>query len=52
MCIRDSGYTKASGTGSCAAAVTAYRLGMVVERGDPAGIHSLNHEYEGTGFET
>ena len=25
---RGSGYTKASGTGSCAAAVTAYRLGL------------------------
>lgn len=29
---RGSGYTKASGTGSCAAAVTAYRLGMVESR--------------------
>ena len=29
---RGSGYTNASGTGSCAAAVTAYRLGMVESR--------------------
>lgn len=29
---RGSGYTKASGTGSCAAAVAAYRLGLVEKR--------------------
>ena len=29
---RGSGYTKASGTGSCAAAVAAYRLGLVENR--------------------
>ena len=47
---RGSGYTKASGTGSCAAAVAAYRLGMVESRvnvNQPGGMIQIDISEDG-----
>lgn len=52
---RGSGYTKASGTGSCAAAVAAYRLGLVESRinvNQPGGMIQINIEDDGTIYMT
>lgn len=48
---RGSGYTKASGTGSCAAAIAAYRLGIVESRvnvNQPGGMIQIDIEEDGT----
>ena len=52
---RGSGYTKASGTGSCAAAVAAHRLGMVENRvnvNQPGGMIQIDLEEDGTIYMT
>lgn len=48
---RGSGYTQASGTGSCAAAAAAFKLGMVEKRinvNQPGGMLEINIEDDGT----
>ena len=46
---RGSGYTKASGTGSCAAAMAAYKLGLTENRiniNQPGGMSQIDiHKY-------
>jgi len=52
---RGSGYTKASGTGSCAAAAAAYRLGLVESRinvNQPGGMIQIDIEEDGTIYMT
>ena len=52
---RGSGYTKASGTGSCAAAAAAYRLGLVEARinvNQPGGMIQINIKEDGTIYMT
>lgn len=52
---RGSGYTKASGTGSCAAAIAAYRLGMMESRinvNQPGGMIQIDIQEDGTIFMT
>ena len=52
---RGSGYTKASGTGSCAAAVAAYRLGLVENRGNvnqPGGMIQIDIKDDDTIYMT
>ena len=52
---RGSGYTKASGTGSCAAAAAAYRLGLVEPRinvNQPGGMIQINIKEDGTIYMT
>ena len=52
---RGSGYTKASGTGSCAAAVAAYKLGLVESRinvNQPGGMIQIDIEEDGTIYMT
>ena len=52
---RGSGYTKASGTGSCAAAVAAYRLGLTESRinvNQPGGIIQIDIKDDDTIYMT
>lgn len=52
---RGSGYTKASGTGSCAAAVAAHRLGLVENRvnvNQPGGMIQIDIKDDGTIYMT
>ena len=52
---RGSGYTKASGTGSCAAAAAAYRLGLVESRinvNQPGGMIQIDIQEDGTIYMT
>ena len=52
---RGSGYTKASGTGSCAAAAAAYKLGLVESRinvNQPGGMIQIDMEEDGTVYMT
>lgn len=52
---RGSGYTKASGTGSCAAAIAAYRLGLVENRvnvNQPGGMIQIDILEDGTIYMT
>lgn len=52
---RGSGYTKASGTGSCAAAIAAYRLGYVESRvnvNQPGGMIQIDIKEDGTIYMT
>ena len=52
---RGSGYTKASGTGSCAAAVAAYRLGLVESRvnvNQPGGMIQIDIKEDETIYMT
>lgn len=52
---RGSGYTKASGTGSCAAAVAAYKLGLVEKRcnvNQPGGMIQIDIADDGTIYMT
>lgn len=52
---RGSGYTRASGTGSCAAAAAAYRLGMMERRinvNQPGGVIQIDIAEDGTMFMT
>lgn len=52
---RGSGYTRASGTGSCAAAIAAYRLGMVDTRvnvNQPGGMIQIDIAEDGTLYMT
>lgn len=52
---RGSGYTKASGTGSCAAAIAAYRLGLVDDRvnvNQPGGMIEIQIQKDGTMYMT
>ncbi len=52
---RGSGYTKASGTGSCAAAIAAYRLGLVENRvnvNQPGGMIQIDIRDDGTMYMT
>ena len=52
---RGSGYTKASGTGSCAAAVAAYRLGLTESRinvNQPGGIIQIDIKEDDTIYMT
>ena len=52
---RGSGYTKASGTGSCAAAAAAYRLGLVESRvnvNQPGGMIQIDIKEDGTLYMT
>ena len=52
---RGSGYTKASGTGSCAAAVAAYRLGLTENRvnvNQPGGMIQIDIQEDGTVYMT
>ena len=52
---RGSGYTKASGTGICAAAAAAYRLGLVESRinvNQPGGMIQINIKEDGTIYMT
>lgn len=52
---RGSGYTKASGTGSCAAAVAAYRLGLTENRvnvNQPGGMIQIDIQKDGTIYMT
>ena len=52
---RGSGYTKASGTGSCAAAAAAYKLGLVESRinvNQPGGMIQIDMEEDGTIYMT
>ena len=52
---RGSGYTRASGTGSCAAAVAAYRLGMMENRinvNQPGGMIQIDIHEDGTIYMT
>ncbi|MCI6006369.1 MAG: diaminopimelate epimerase [Blautia sp.] len=48
---RGSGYTRASGTGSCAAAIAAHRLGLVEDRinvNQPGGMIEIDIREDGT----
>ena len=50
---RGSGYTKASGTGSCAAAIAAYRKGRMENRinvNQPGGMIQIDIKEDGTIF--
>ena len=52
---RGSGYTKASGTGSCAAAIAAYRRGLMENRinvNQPGGMIQIDIKEDGTIFMT
>ena len=52
---RGSGYTRASGTGSCAAAMAAYRLGMMENRinvNQPGGMIQIDIHEDGTIYMT
>lgn len=52
---RGSGYTKASGTGSCAAAAAAYRLGLVESRinvNQPGGMIQIDIKEDGNIYMT
>ena len=52
---RGSGYTKASGTGSCAAAVAAYKLGLTENRvnvNQPGGMIQIDIHEDGTIYMT
>ena len=52
---RGSGYTKASGTGSCAVAVAAYRLGLVENRvnvNQPGGMIQIDIKDDDTIYMT
>lgn len=52
---RGSGYTKASGTGSCAAAIAAHRLGFVENRinvNQPGGMIQIDIKEDGTIYMT
>lgn len=52
---RGSGYTKASGTGSCAAAIAAHRLGLVEDRinvNQPGGMIQIDIKEDGTIYMT
>ncbi len=52
---RGSGYTKASGTGSCAAAIAAHRLGLVenvVNVNQPGGMIRIDIQDDGTIYMT
>lgn len=52
---RGSGYTKASGTGSCAAAIAAHRLGLVENRinvNQPGGMIQIDIQEDGTIYMT
>lgn len=52
---RGSGYTRASGTGSCAAAIAAHRLGLVEERvnvNQPGGMIQIDIKEDGTIYMT
>lgn len=52
---RGSGYTRASGTGSCAAAVAAYKLGLVESRinvNQPGGMIQIDIAEDGTIYMT
>lgn len=52
---RGSGYTKASGTGSCAAAIAAYRKGCMENRinvNQPGGMIQIDIEEDGTMYMT
>ena len=52
---RGSGYTKASGTGSCAAAMTAYKLGLTENRvnvNQPGGMIQIDIHEDGTIYMT
>lgn len=52
---RGSGYTKSSGTGSCAAAVAAYRLGLTENRvniNQPGGMIQIDIQDDGTIYMT
>ena len=52
---RGSGYTKASGTGSCAAAIAAHRLGLVENRvnvNQPGGMIQIDIKDDGTIYMT
>ena len=52
---RGSGYTKASGTGSCAAAIAAYRKGLMENRinvNQPGGMIQIDIQDDGTIFMT
>ena len=52
---RGSGYTRASGTGSCAAAAAAYRLGLVESRvnvNQPGGMIQIDIKEDGTLYMT
>lgn len=52
---RGSGYTRASGTGSCAAAIAAYRLGMMEKRinvNQPGGMIQIDIADDGTIYMT
>ena len=52
---RGSGYTKASGTGSCAAAIAAYRKGLMENRinvNQPGGMIQIDIKEDGTIFMT
>ena len=52
---RGSGYTKASGTGSCAAAIAAYRKGLMESRinvNQPGGMIQIDIKEDGTVFMT
>ncbi|MDO4277054.1 MAG: diaminopimelate epimerase [Eubacteriales bacterium] len=52
---RGSGYTKASGTGSCAAAAAAYKLGLVENRinvNQPGGMIEIDIKEDGTIYMT
>ena len=52
---RGSGYTKASGTGSCAAAIAAYRRGLLENRinvNQPGGMIQIDIQDDGTIFMT
>ena len=52
---RGSGYTKASGTGSCAAAIAARRLGLVDERvnvNQPGGMIQIDLKEDGEVYMT
>ena len=52
---RGSGYTKASGTGSCAAAIAAYKKGLMENRinvNQPGGMIQIDIKDDGTIFMT
>lgn len=52
---RGSGYTKASGTGSCAAAMAAYKLGLTEKRiniNQPGGMIQIDIHEDGTIYMT
>ena len=52
---RGSGYTKASGTGSCAAAMAAYKLGFTENRiniNQPGGMIQIDIHKDGTIYMT